>query len=175
MKATKILAFALVIGLAFGGGVTETVAPQSSSSSIVVAASQKVQPKNTINFLGVTMQIIKGNMNVTTAPSGNRVQTWGGQTTISVTDQQSTHLIGHNTSNFGKIVQLKKGSAVTVVDGFGHKKVYHVTMTRDVNDQAVDIHSGADVYDQIVNAKQGEQIVLQTCLTETLNRIVWAR
>ena len=174
MKATKILTLVLALGLAIGGGETVAVTSQSASSS-VVAASQKVQPKDSISFLGVTMQILKGNMNVTTAPSGNRIQTWGGQTTVSVTDQQSTHLIGHNTSNFGKIVKLKKGSAVTVVDGLGHKKVYHVTITRDVNDQAIDVHTGTDVYEQIVDAHQGEQIVLQTCLTDTLNRIVWAR
>lgn len=171
---TKYLSVLVSVGVLFSGlaGTFSAVAPAATQT---VAAAKKVQPKGTIAFSGVTVKVIKGSMKVTTAPKGNIAQTWGGQTKLSVTDKQSTHIIGHNTSSFGKIVKLKKGSAVTVRDANGHSKTYHVTVVRNVTDYGLIQGTKKDVWNQIVSAKQGEQVVLQTCLSQTVNRIVWAR
>lgn len=150
----------------------------SSSTSRQAArhtSSAATHARNTISFLGVTVPVIQGNMSITTAPSGNRAQTWGGQTHLSVTDGQSTHIIGHNTTSFGEIMGLSVGSAVSVTDGNGNTKTYHVTKTLNVTDQGKVEGTNTDVYNQIVNANQGEQVVLQTCISSTINRLVWAR
>lgn len=152
-----------------------TVSSSQQTSRTTQAAAQPHATRNTISFLGTTVPVIQGNMSITTAPSGNRAQTWGGQTRLSVTDGQSTHIIGHNTSSFGRIIGLGVGSAVSVTDGNGNTKVYHVTKTLNVTDQGKIQGTNTDVYNQIVNANQGEQIVLQTCISSTINRLVWAR
>ncbi|WP_269057687.1 sortase domain-containing protein [Lacticaseibacillus zhaodongensis] len=123
----------------------------------------------------MTVPVVKGNMSVKSAPHANVAQTWGGQTTLFTTDNQSTHMIGHNNTSFGKIVNLKKGSKVTVHDVNGRVRVYHVTEVKNVTDQGYINGTKTSVYKQIVNPNQGEQIVLQTCLSETVNRLVWAR
>lgn len=169
-----------------GGGATSTTSSTTSSTTQVTqptttqsqsatSAPQQSSAGPSISFLGITMPVIQGNMSVTTAPAGNLVETWGGQTRLSVSDGQSTHIIGHNTSSFGAIIQLGVGSAITVTDVDGQVRTYHVTSTADVNDQGYDIHTGQDEWNHIVSAGQGEQIVLQTCLSGTINRLVWAR
>lgn len=170
MKFFGMRVLVVIAAMVMGGSSLAGVA--SHNDNEVAAATVA---KNTISFAGVSMPVVKGNTKVTTAPKGNVAQTWGGQTTLSVRDNQSTHIIGHNTSNFGKIVTLKNGSAITVRDAFGFAKTYHVTRVADVNDRGVLKGTNTNVYRQIVSAKQGEQIVLQTCLSRTMNRIVWAR
>jgi hypothetical protein len=152
-----------------------TVSSSTQPRTTQARTSAPTRTRNTISFLGVTVPVIQGNMSITTAPAGNRAQTWGGQTHLSVTDGQSTHIIGHNTSNFGRIIGLAVGSAVTVTDGNGNTKTYHVTKTLNVTDQGKVEGTNTDVYNQIVNANQGEQVVLQTCISSTVNRLVWAR
>ncbi|WP_054679829.1 sortase domain-containing protein [Lacticaseibacillus sharpeae] len=138
-------------------------------------AAKPAVRRNTISFAGVTMSVITGSMSVTTAPSGNVAQTWGGQTHLSVTDGQSTHIIGHNTSSFGRIMALGAGSPVTVTDGNGNTRTYHVYSVKNVTDQGYIEGTNTSVYGKIVSANQGEQVVLQTCISSTVNRLVWAR
>lgn len=98
-----------------------------------------------------------------------------GQTHLSVTDGQSTHIIGHNTSSFGRVLSLGAGSPVTVTNGNGNTRTYHVYSVRNVTDEGYIQGTHTSVYNQIVSASQGEQVVLQTCISSTVNRIVWAR
>ncbi|WP_164848111.1 sortase domain-bontaining protein [Lacticaseibacillus hulanensis] len=147
---------------------THTVAHRTATRPATVA-------RNTISFAGARMTVIRGNMSVTTAPSGNVAQTWGGQTRLSVTDGQSTHIIGHNTSSFGRVLSLGVGSPVTVTDGNGNTRTYHVYSAKNVTDAGYISGTHTSVYNQIVSANQGEQVVLQTCISNTVNRIVWAR
>ncbi|WP_155287893.1 sortase domain-containing protein [Lacticaseibacillus zhaodongensis] len=160
--------------MAFGSFIVPATA-SAAGTQTVAAATKKAPVRNKISFAGVTVPVVKGNMHVTSAPHANVAQTWGGQTTLSTTDHQSTHMIGHNNTSFGKIVKLKKGSAVTVHDVNGKTRVYHVTKVLNVTDQGYINGTKTSVYKQIVNANQGEQVVLQTCLSETVNRLVWAR
>ena len=163
---------------------SEAVRGQGSKSEVTIKdrkqvplalAATKQQARSTISFYGQITPVITGNTTITTAPSGNRAQTWGGQTHLSVTDGQSTHLIGHNTTNFGKITKMRVGTPITVRDSAGHTRVYHVTWYKDVNDQGYIVGTRTSVYQDIVNAHQGEQIVLQTCINDHVNRVVWAR
>ncbi|WDF82822.1 sortase [Lacticaseibacillus pabuli] len=174
MKFNGISVLVASVVMAFGAFVAPSAVTASGTQS-VKAAAVKAPARNEVSFAGVTVPVIKGNMSVTTAPKGNRAETWGGQTTLSTTDNESTHMIGHNNTSFGKIVKLKKGSAVTVHDVNGKTKVYHVTAVHDVTDSGYINHTKTSVYKQIVNPNQGEQVVLQTCLSETVNRLVWAR
>lgn len=173
MKFNRISVFVATAVMTFGAFITPSFVATSGSQD--VQATAKAPVRNKISFVGVTVPVIKGNMTVTSAPRGNVAQTWGGQTKLSNTDNQSTQMIGHNNSSFGKIVKLKKGSKVTVHDGKGNTKVYHVTKVLNVTDQGYINHTKTSVYKQIVNPHQGEQVVLQTCLSETVNRLVWAR
>lgn len=146
-----------------------------SDQQQVLTATAAAQRTASVSFLGTTTPVITGSMKVTTAPSGNRAETWGGQTHLSVTDGQSTHVIGHNTTNFGKIVKMHVGTPITVIDSAGHKRVYHVVWYKNVTDQGFIAGTKTSVYSKIVNAHQGEQIVLQTCISTNINRVVWAR
>ena len=173
MKFNRLVAVVASAVIAFGAFVTPSFVSASATQN--VEAATKAPARNKISFDGVTVPVIKGNMSVTSAPHANVAQTWGGQTTLSNTDNQSTEMIGHNNTSFGKIVNLKKGSKVTVHDNMGNTKVYHVTKVLNVTDQGLINHTSTSVYNQIVDANQGEQVVLQTCLSETVNRLVWAR
>ncbi|WP_127849426.1 sortase domain-bontaining protein [Lacticaseibacillus hulanensis] len=143
-------------------------------SDVAVRTSKTVN-NGSINFLGKTTKISRGNTMVNTAPTGNSAQTWGGQAVLSTRDHLSTHIIGHNTSNFGNITRLKIGSRITVRDAYGHTKVYHVKSAKNVTDFGLVAGTRTNVYGKMVSAYQGEQIVLQTCLSSRVNRVVWAK
>jgi|GEM_PF-5934436 len=130
----------------------------------------------TISFLNLTTPIIEGDRTLLDAPNGNIAATWGGATQLSVNDGLSTHIIGHDGYyNFNAVKQLKIGDPITIVDSNQKTKVYYVYRVASVNDQAHDLTTGQNLFSNIVNPNQGEQIVLQTCITDTTNRIVWAR
>ncbi|KRM55137.1 sortase domain-containing protein [Lacticaseibacillus sharpeae] len=143
--------------------------------SDVAVKTAKTISNGYVTFLGRTTKVSLGNTMVNTAPTGNTAQTWGGQATLSTRDHKSTHIIGHNTSNFGKITKLKVGSAITVKDASGHKKTYHVKSYKNVTDFGFVAGTRKYVYGTMVSANQGEQIVLQTCISRTVNRVVWAK
>ena len=171
----KGIGFLAAMLMLIGGSVagTTTAAAGTDANSVVAATRSSV--KSSVSFAGTTVPVIKGSMNITTAPKGNVAETWGGQTTLSVHDNQSTHIIGHDGTRFGAVEKLKQGSPVKVVDMYGKTKTYHVVRVSNVTDYGYLQGTKTDVWNKIVNAKQGEQVVLQTCLTETLNRVVWAR
>ncbi|MHA3066387.1 sortase domain-containing protein [Lacticaseibacillus saniviri] len=134
------------------------------------------QTRGQVQFLGLTTPVIAGDRQVTDAPAGNMGQTWGGATQLSVTDQLSTHIIGHDgPTNFNSVKRLQVGDAITVTDFSNQVRTYRVYKVASVNDQAIQMGTGINLFPNIVNADQGEQIVLQTCETETINRIVWAK
>lgn len=173
MKFQGLRVMIAAVAMMVSGVAVGATTNVNNNNNEVAAAT--VAKKNTISFAGVTVPVVKGNTKVTTAPKGNVAQTWGGQTNLSVRDNQSTHIIGHNTSTFGNIVKLKVGSPVVVRDALGMTKTYHVTRVANVNDRGILQGTKQSVYKQIVSAKQGEQVVMQTCLSQTMNRIVWAR
>lgn len=139
-----------------------------------VAARTQVRVAS-LRYLGVSVPVRQGNMSVKTAPSEGAALTWGGQPRLDVADNQSTHIIGHNTGRLGGIIRLKKGMPITVTDVNGRQRVYHVVRIANVTDRGLDLATGINVFRNIVSQWQGEQIVLQTCLSGTLNRLVWAR
>ncbi|KRM72881.1 hypothetical protein FC34_GL000593 [Lacticaseibacillus brantae DSM 23927] len=128
-----------------------------------------------VNFLGLTTPIIEGDRSIVDAPPANIAQTWGGATHLAVNDGLSTHLVAHDgASNFDSVKRLKVGDAVTVLDSQSQEKTYRVYRVADVDDYGNDQATGQNLWSAIVDANQGEQIVLQTCISDTINRIVWA-
>lgn len=101
--------------------------------------------------------------------------TWGGSPIQSGTDGLNTHFIGHNPGVFSPICSLGAGSSITVTDSTGNATTYTVNGIIQVDDSGRDIHSGQDHWDQITSAGGGERITLQTCLSDTVNLIVYAQ
>jgi hypothetical protein len=131
----------------------------------------------TVSGLGSTTDVIQGDMSRTTAPvQAGLAMTWGGATQLSTTDGLTTEIAGHAKSNtFAWITGLGFGSTVGVTDARGNSRTYTVYALDDVNDDSYSVRTGKDQYHAIISADQGEAVVLQTCLSATVNRIVWAR
>ncbi|WP_165964722.1 sortase domain-bontaining protein [Periweissella cryptocerci] len=106
------------------------------------------------------------------AAPADEVGAWFGSG--STTDGKTTHFIGHNPGVFSPVMHLKKGDAITVVDKKDHKRVYHVTKVIDMYDWGLDVRTKKNEDYQILEAP-GERITLQTCITETINRVVFAK
>ncbi|WP_390410698.1 sortase domain-containing protein [Lacticaseibacillus jixiensis] len=130
----------------------------------------------TISGLGHSTDVVQGSMRRTTAPKqAGLAMTWGGATRLSTTDKLTTEIAGHATSrNFSWIMGLRVGSKVSVTDASGRSRTYKVYATDNVNDQSYSTKTGKDRYNAIVSAHQGEAVVLQTCISNTVNRLVWA-
>ena len=100
--------------------------------------------------------------------------TWGGAATLNVNDGLSTHLIGHNPGIFAFMFDLVIGDTITIYDSTGARRDYKVSEIVQVNDQGYEINTGADYWYAITEAGSREQIVLQTCITDTVNLIIFA-
>ncbi|QBO36051.1 sortase [Periweissella cryptocerci] len=106
------------------------------------------------------------------AAPAHEVGVWYGDG--STTDNQTSHFIGHNPGVFTPVMSLRKGDPVTVTDAQGHTRTYHVTKIMDVYDCCLDVTTRKNEESTIFTAP-GERITLQTCITETINRIVYAK
>lgn len=102
------------------------------------------------------------------------VSTWGGSQVHSNDDGLSTHFIGHNPGIFSTLFGLQNGHEISVTDGSGASRIYKVTNIVEVNDNAVS-DDGTDYWNQITGADGGERIVLQTCINDVRNLIVFAQ
>jgi hypothetical protein len=130
----------------------------------------------TISGLGRSTDVVQGSMSRTSAPAqAGLAMTWGGATRLSTTDGLTTEIAGHAKSNtFAWIMGLGVGSQVSVTDANGNSRTYTVYATDDVNDDSYSTKTGKDQWNAITSAGQGEAVVLQTCISNTVNRIVWA-
>ncbi|MGX7149895.1 immunoglobulin-like domain-containing protein [Enterococcus ureasiticus] len=146
-----------------------TAVPQEPSSS-VVSTQESIAPA-TISFLGQTISFIQCNG----APEAPNVGagTWTG--TGAVNDQLPTHFIGHNPGDFAGVMNITIGTPITVVDGNGNAKTYVVYEVLDVADDGINANDPSDDTWARVIEDGGERISLQTCITDTVNRIVLAR
>lgn len=128
------------------------------------------QQNSTINFLGSTIPFINSN-GASAAPS-NGAGTWTG--TGMVNDGAPTHFIGHNPGDFAPVMNITVGTPITVVDGQGNTRTYTVYEILDVYDDGINVHDpNDDSWARVIDAG-GERISLQTCITDTTNRIVLA-
>jgi len=105
----------------------------------------------------------------------NMISTWGGTQVLSVNDGLSTHLIGHNPGVFSILFSQHVGSPITVFDSTGASRTYHVTEIARVDDFAMTLtNPPRNYWDRITGVGGREQIVLQTCITDTTNLILFA-
>lgn len=111
--------------------------------------------------------IIDGN------PHGT-ASTWGGAAVQSGSDGLSTHFIGHNPGIFASIFQLGIGSTVIVTDSDGTPHTYTVNQLYQVDDYAVELGTGRELWSLITGSGNGEQVVFQACINDHVNLIVIA-
>ncbi|MGX7265102.1 immunoglobulin-like domain-containing protein [Enterococcus crotali] len=148
----------------------ETIPVPQEPSSSNVSTQESVTPA-TISFLGQTIPFIQCN-GAPEAPSVG-AGTWTG--TGAVNDQLPTHFIGHNPGDFAGVMNITVGTPITVVDGNGNAKTYVVYEVLDVADDGINANDPSDDTWARVIEEGGERISLQTCITDTVNRIVLAR
>jgi hypothetical protein len=134
-------------------------------------------PANQISFLGYSLPYQNAGQGSGQGiiDGGGTAATWGGSPIQSGSDNQNTHFIGHNPGVFSAILSLSAGQSITVTDQAGNAASYVVTGVVQVDDSGRDIHSGQDHWGQITSAGGGERITLQTCLSDTVNQIVFAQ
>lgn len=154
----------------------QTPAAKAAAKAASFRSSYGETYVGTISGLGHTTDVVQGSMSRTTAPAQSGLaMTWGGATRLSTTDGLTTEIAGHATSGtFSWIMGLGVGSQVSVTDASGHSRTYTVYATDNVNDQSYSTKTGKDQYNAITSAGQGEAVVLQTCISSSVNRIVWA-
>lgn len=154
----------------------QTPAQKAAAKAASFRANYGETYVGTISGLGHATDVVQGSMSRTTAPAQSGLaMTWGGATRLSTTDGLTSEIAGHATSGtFSWIMGLGIGSQVSVTDASGNSRTYTVYATDDVNDQSYSTKDGKDQYNAITSAGQGEAVVLQTCISNTVNRIVWA-
>jgi len=101
--------------------------------------------------------------------------TWGGKTPFSGTDGLNTHFIGHHWGAFDPFINLQVGQTVTITDSSGKPFVYAVKTVAVVDTRAVDTTTGRSLYGEITSTGGGERVVFQTCMSETLRRILFCQ
>jgi hypothetical protein len=157
------------------GEVTETVAPPDPPKPDL--QPQPVGLRNMIVVAGVQYAYAD-----TGQASGqawidqelSNIGTWGGQPVNSVSDNQSTHFISHNTGAFAFVLGLRAGDSFDVYDATGQHRTYTVTHLLEVDIRGISA-DGVNHYAEIVGCGTIEQVVFQTCSSDTQNRIVFAR
>jgi hypothetical protein len=134
-------------------------------------AKQKLTETNfrTITFHGHTIAWV--NAAGWSAAPAHGAGVWQG--TGSTNDGAPTYFIGHNPGDFSPEMKLAKGDPIEVTDTVGKHRTYHVNRIIVVDDDSINVKTGVDEWDNMVNAP-GERIVLQTCITDSTNRIVFA-
>lgn len=130
----------------------------------------KKQKKRTITIKGHKIPWVADHQ-AKAAPT-NAAGVWFGSG--STTDHKTSHFIGHNPGLFHPVMSLHVGNPVTVIDGKGHKKTYHVTEVLNMYDWGANVKTKKNE-DYDILAKPGERITLQTCISDSINRIVFAQ
>ncbi|MGX7352227.1 hypothetical protein RU97_GL002069 [Enterococcus canis] len=108
------------------------------------------------------------------ADSSNGVATWGGAATYSGSDGANTHFIGHNPGAFSVLFSVSLGSTISVTDVEGLTTTYQVDNIVQVDDTGMEVKTKKDYWEEITGTGGGERITLQTCISDTLNLIIFA-
>lgn len=134
--------------------------PQTSQT-----ATQEASGPNTIDVAGSAMHYTDTHL-ATTAPSTG-AGLWMGSD--STTDNDWGYFIGHNPGPFWHVMDLGMGDAITVTDGAGNARTYHVVDAFTVSDST----AWEQIEDRVTG--HGESVILQTCCGDHANyRIVVA-
>lgn len=149
----------------------EVISPVAPIEAAPEPAAPAPQPNASLSFLGTTIPFTASNGAAEAPASG--AGTWTG--TGAVNDGAPTHFIGHNPGDFSPVMNLTVGSPITVVDAAGNTRTYTVYEVLDVRDDGFNANDPADdTWFRLIDAG-GERISLQTCITDTVNRVVLAQ
>lgn len=107
--------------------------------------------------------------------NSNIASTWGGAEIQNGSDGLSTHFIAHNPGIFATLFQLSLGSEIKITDTSNEAKSYFVETIFIVDDTGRNVDTGEDHWDLITGSGNGEAVVLQTCIDDATNLIVFAR
>ena len=148
----------------------EQVEQNKAAATAAPAVAKVQQPAphyepNTITVEGVTIPYI-WDLKAATAPTHGAAVWMGNDDT---TDGSWGYFIGHHPGDFGPVMNLRNGDAVTVCDGNGNTRTYHVIDVFDVPDTT----TWNQIADRVTS--HGESAVLQTCVGDNAHyRIVVA-
>lgn len=151
--------------------VSEAVNEEPSQSAPAIEDKLPAPTTSTLHFLGQSIPFVQCN-GVGSAPASG-CGTWTG--TGLVNDGAPTHFIGHNPGDFSPVMNITVGTSITVVDSANQTRTYTVYEVLDVNDDGTNADNSSDDTWQRVIDDSGERISLQTCITDSVNRIVLAK
>ena len=134
-------------------GITERETNKELETETVESEQPAVMEADTIDVNGTEMSYAPSFETASAPATGAGL--WMGSD--STTDGTWGYFIGHNPGPFTCVMSLKNGDPVTVCDGDGHMRTYHVVDEFVVPDTTYweDIQSRVTTY--------GESIILQTC------------
>lgn len=162
--------------------VPEEAAPMNTSLEIpvkipVVEPTAPAYQPNSLYLAGIQIPYSNGGMaegqSVIDSNPNGAASTWGGAAVQSGSDGLNTHFIGHNPGVFSVLFSLGSGSPIIVTDGAGQPTTYIVNGSIQVDDQAID-SAGNNYWDTVTGVGGGERITLQTCVTPSINLIIFA-
>ena len=111
-------------------------------------------PPRTISVAGSSMGYVDSYQSASAPSSGAGL--WMGSD--STTDGSWAYFIGHNPGPFHGVMELGQGAAVTVCDGSGNARTYHVVDVFTVPDATY----WEDIQGRVTG--HGESVILQTCV-----------
>lgn len=111
-------------------------------------------PPRTISVAGSSMGYVDSYQSASAPSSGAGL--WMGSD--STTDGSWAYFIGHNPGPFHGVMELGQGAAVTVCDGSGNARTYHVVDVFTVPDTTY----WEDIQGRVTG--HGESVILQTCV-----------
>lgn len=134
-------------------GVTDLESEKDIEADTVEKQTPTAMEADTIDVNGTEMSYAPSYKTASAPATGAGL--WMGSD--STTDGTWGYFIGHNPGPFTCVMSLKNGDPVTVCDGDGHMRTYHVVDEFIVPDSTYweDIQARVTTY--------GESIILQTC------------
>lgn len=126
--------------------------PSADASQAPSAAPS--QGARTVNVAGTVVSYVDSYQSASAPSSGAGL--WMGSD--STTDGSWAYFIGHNPGPFSCVMGLGQGAAVTVCDGSGNARTYHVVDVFTVPDTTY----WEDIQGRVTG--HGESVILQTCV-----------
>ncbi len=144
---------------------------EATDKEAIQNESSDDDPISMVSFLGQNIPFIDSTGADEAPATGSG--TWVGSGDVN--DGKPTYFIGHNPGDFSGVLNLDIGAAITIFDNNGNKKIYHVVELIDIDDYGDNLNvSGDNITDRVLYANE-EQIALQTCLSDSTNRVVLAK
>lgn len=131
-----------------------SAAAPSADAAQASPAAAPPQGARTVNVAGTVVSYVDSYQSASAPSSGAGL--WMGSD--STTDGSWAYFIGHNPGPFSCVMGLGQGAAVTVCDGSGNARTYHVVDVFTVPDTTY----WEEIQGRVTG--HGESVILQTCV-----------